>query len=412
MATQVIQSQASTNALSAFIQFWNDVKAIAGNYWYPTKPGERAFTDVIKAWGMLILLILLIITLVGVTVFNSFVSRYLIDIITKEKDFTKFFNTLWIYGIALVLVTLLVGFTKFVRKQIALDWYQWLNNYVLSKYFSNRAYYKINFTSDIDNPNQRLAQEIEPIANNALNFSATLLEKVLEMTAFLIILWSISQQVAIILIAYTVIGNLIAVYITQEFNKINQEELELKADYSYALTHVRTHAESIAFFQGEHQESNIIQRRFSNLMKVVKRKVTWERNKDIFNRGYQAVIQIFPIIIFGPLDIRGEMGFGEISQASLACSLFANALAELINEFGTSGRFSSYVQRLSDFSDALEEVTKQPENASTIKTIEENHLAFEHVTYKHLTMNRSLSKIRHLLFSQGRFINCWTEWSR
>uniref|UniRef100_A0A0C1N0J4 ABC transporter n=1 Tax=Tolypothrix bouteillei VB521301 TaxID=1479485 RepID=A0A0C1N0J4_9CYAN len=320
------------------------------------------------------------ITLVGVTVFNSFVSRYLIDIITKEKDFTKFFNTLWIYGIALVLVTLLVGFTKFVRKQIALDWYQWLNNYVLSKYFSNRAYYKINFTSDIDNPDQRLAQEIEPIANNALNFSATLLEKVLEMTAFLIILWSISQQVAIILIAYTVIGNLIAVYITQEFNKINQEELELKADYSYALTHVRTHAESIAFFQGEHQESNIIQRRFSNLMKVVKRKVTWERNKDIFNRGYQAVIQIFPIIIFGPLDIRGEMGFGEISQASLACSLFANALAELINEFGTSGRFSSYVQRLSDFSDALEEVTKQPENASTIKTIEENHLAFEHVT--------------------------------
>ena len=380
MPTQVVQNQPPTNALSAFTQFWGDVKAIAGAYWYPTKPGERAFAEVIKAWGMLILLILLIITLVGLTVFNSFISRDLIDIITKEKDFTKFFNTLWIYGIALVLVTFLVGFTKFVRKQIALDWYQWLNNYVLSKYFSSRAYYKINFTSDIDNPDQRLSQEIEPIANSALNFSAIFLEKILEMTAFLIILWSISQQVAIILVAYTIIGNLIAVYITQEFNKINQEELELKADYSYALTHVRTHAESIAFFQGEHQESNIIQRRFSNLIKVAKRKVTWERNKDIFNRGYQAVIQIFPIIIFGPLDIRGEMGFGEISQASLACSLFANALAELINEFGTSGRFSSYVKRLSNFSDALEEVTKQPENASTIKTIEENHLAFEHVT--------------------------------
>ncbi|MBU7585507.1 MAG: ABC transporter ATP-binding protein/permease [Nostoc sp. TH1S01] len=380
MPTQVVQNQPQTNAISAFIQFWDDVKAIAGAYWYPTKPGERAFAEVIKAWGMLILLILLIVTLVGLTVFNSFISRNLIDIITKEKDFTKFFNTLWIYGIALVLVTFLVGFTKFVRKQIALDWYQWLNNYVLSKYFSNRAYYKINFTSDIDNPDQRLSQEIEPIANSALNFSATLLEKVLEMTAFLIILWSISQQVAIILVAYTVIGNLIAVYITQEFNKINQEELELKADYSYALTHVRTHAESVAFFQGEHQELNIIQRRFNNLIKIAKRKVTWERNKDIFNRGYQAVIQIFPIIIFGPLDIRGEMGFGEISQASLACSLFANALAELINEFGTSGRFSSYVKRLSDFSDALQEVTKQPENASTIKTIEENHLAFEQVT--------------------------------
>ncbi|BAZ09556.1 ABC transporter-related protein [Calothrix sp. NIES-4071] len=380
MPTQVVVDQPSKNALSAFTKFWGNVKAITGPYWYPTSPGERAFSDVIRAWGMLILLILLIVALVGVTVFNSFVSRYLIDIITIEKDFSKFFDTLWIYSIALVLVTFLVAFSKYVRKQIALDWYQWLNNHILSKYFSNRAYYKINFKSDIDNPDQRLSQEIEPIANNALNFSATFLEKILEMTAFLIILWSISKTVAIILVTYTIIGNLIAVYLTQEFNKINQAELELKADYTYSLTHVRDHSESIAFFQGENQELNIIRQRFSNLVNNTKRKLDWERNKDLFNRGYQAVIQIFPIIIFGPLDIKGEMGFGEISQASLACSLFANALAELINEFGTSGRFSSYVERLSYFSDALEAVTKQPENVSIIKTIEENHFAFENVT--------------------------------
>ncbi len=380
MSTQVIQAQTSTNAVSGFIQFWKAVKAVAQPYWYPNKAGERAFSDVIRAWGMLFLLILLIIALVGATVFGSFINRYLLDIIIKEKDLSKFYDTLLLYGISLVLVTVLVGFSKFVRKQIALDWYQWLNNNILSKYLSSRAYYKINFKSDIENPDQRLSQEIEPIASNALSFSATLLEKVLEMTAFLIIIWSISQQVAVILVTYTVIGNLIAVYLTQELNKINQEELEGKADYTYCLTHVRTHAESIAFFRGEKQESDIIARRFSSLIKTAKRKIDWERNKDIFNRGYQAAIQIFPFIVFGPLDIKGEMEFGEISQAALACYLFANALADLINEFGTSGKFSSYVERLSEFSDALQEVTKQPDNVSTIKTIEENHIAFEHVT--------------------------------
>ncbi len=364
----------------SFNQFWQSIKPITEPYWYPTKPGGRAFSEVINAWGMLILLIFLIITLVGVTVFNSFINRYLLDIIIKEKDLSKFFETLLLYGVALVLVTLLVGFSKFVRKKIALDWYQCLNNQILSKYLNKRAYYKINFKSDIDNPDQRLSQEIEPIAKNALSFSATFLEKILEMSAFLIILWSISQQVAVILVAYTVIGNLIALYLTQELNKINQEELESKADYTYGLTHVRTHAESIAFFRGENQESNIIIRRFSNLIKSAKRKIDWERNLDIFNRGYQALIQIFPFIVFGPLDIKGEMEFGEISQAALACNLFANALAELISEFGTSGRFSSYVERLTEFSSALEEVTKEPENVSTITTIEENHLAFENVT--------------------------------
>ncbi|MBN3887518.1 MAG: ABC transporter ATP-binding protein/permease [Nostoc sp. JL34] len=380
MPTQVVQAQPSTNAFLGFLQFWKDVKAVAQPYWYPHEPGDRAFSEVIRSWGMLILLILLIIALVGANVFNSFINRYLADIIIKEKEISKFYDALLLYGSVLVLGTLLAGFSRLVRKKIALDWYQWLNNKILSKYLNSRAYYKINFKSSIDNPDQRLSQEIEPIASNALSFSATLLEKILEMSAFLLVLWSISQSVALILVSYTVIGNLIAVYLTQELNKINREELEAKAEYTYCLTHLRTHAESVAFFRGEKQESNIIARRFSNLIKNAKCKIDWEKNSEIFNRGYQSVIQIFPYIVFGPLQIRGEMEFGEIIQASVCCYFFANALGDLINEFGNSGRFSSYVERLSEFSNALEELTREPENVSSIKTIEENHLAFENVT--------------------------------
>jgi vitamin B12/bleomycin/antimicrobial peptide transport system ATP-binding/permease protein len=380
MQSKTVHNQPITNTTSAFTQFWEDVKAIAGPYWYPTEAEGRAFSDVIRAWGMLFLLIFLIIALVGVTVFNSFVTRDLLDIITKENDLSKFYDTLWLYGAALLLVTFLVGISRFIRKKIALDWYQWLNQQILAKYLSKRAYYKINFKSDLDNPDQRLSQEIEPITRNALSFSATFLEKVLEMIVFLIILWSLSKFIAVALVAYTIIGNLIAVYLAQQLNKIKQEELEFDADYTYSLTHVRNHAESIAFFQGENQELNIIQRRFNNIIKSANRKIDWEISQDIFNRGYQAVIQIFPFIVFGPLQIKGEIDFGQISQASLACNLFANAMAELIREFATSGRFSSYVERLSELSNALEFVTKESEKVSTIKTIEENHLAFENVT--------------------------------
>ncbi len=380
MPTQVVQAQPSKNVFSDFIQFWENAKAIAGPYWYPTKPGQRAFSDVIRAWGMLILLILLIIAFVGVTAFNSFINRYIVDIILQEKDYSKFINIIYFYAAGLVLVTLLLGFSKFVRKQIALDWYKWLNNQILDKYLSNRAYYKINFKADIDNPDQRLSQEIEPITSNVLYFSATFLEKVLEMITFTAIIWSISQQIAVALVIYTIIGNLIAVYLNQELNSINQAEIESKADYNYCLTHVRTHAESIAFFRGEKQESNIIERRFSKLTTNIKRKIDWERNRDIFNRAYQVAIELFMLFILAPLYIKGEIDFGQVGQASVASFMFATALGELITAFGSSGNFSSYVERLAEFSSALEEVTKQPENVSTIKITEENHLAFENVT--------------------------------
>ncbi|MBP5974295.1 ABC transporter ATP-binding protein/permease [Brasilonema sp. CT11] len=379
-STTFVKKTSTNDSSPGFNQFWENVRALTGSYWYPTEAGGRAFSDVLRSWGMLILLILLIVMLVAVTVFNSFINRYLLDILVEEKEPTKLVQILWLYGGALACVTLLIGLSKFVRKKIALDWYQWLNNQILEKYLSHRAYYKINFQSDVNNPDQRIAQQIEPLTSNALSFSATFLEKVLEMLTFLVIIWSLSKLIAIALIVYTIIGNVIAVYLAQELNKIKQEELESQADYTYSITHVRNHAESIAFFGGENQESNIIQRRFYQIIKSTKRKIDWERSQDIFNRGYQAIIQIFPFIVFGPLQIRGEIDFGVIAQASLACNLFATAIAEIIREFANSGRFSSYVERLTEFSNALEEVTKQPENVNTIKTIEENRLAFENVT--------------------------------
>jgi putative ATP-binding cassette transporter len=380
MSTQVIQTQPTTNAFSAFTSFWEAVKAIAQPYWYPTKPGSRAFSEVLCAWGMLVILILLIVALVGTNALNSFVNRYLVDSLIQDKDYAKFTDILLLNIFVLVLATLLTGFSRFVRKKIAIDWYKWLNNQTLEKYLSKRAYYKINFLSDIDNPDQRISQEIEPITNNALNFSATFLEKVLEMITFLAIIWIISYQIAIVMMIYTIVGNLIAAYLNQNLVRISQEEIVSKADYSYALTHVRNHAESIAFFQGEKQELNIIQRRFGNLVKTLQEKIGWERGTDFFNRGYQSIIQIFPFLFLAPLYIRNEIDFGQLGQAALACNMFAIALGELIGKFGVSGQFSSYVERLSEFSNALEAVAKEPENVSTIKTIEENHFAFENFT--------------------------------
>jgi len=328
---------------------------------------------------MLILLLSLIICLVAVTAFNSFILRQLVNVI-DEKNLSGFTNNISILVVSFVLITLLTGLSKFVREKMALDWYEWLNDYMLQKYFSNRAYYKINFDSNIDNPDQRLTQEIKPIAKTTLSFFATCVEKMLEMVVFFVILWQISHVIGIVLIVYTTIGNLIAFYLSQQFNKINQEELEVEANYNYAVTHVRNNAESIAFFQGEDQEFNILKKRFRALIQSALRKIDWERNKNFFDRGYQSIINVFPFLIVAPLYIRDEIDFGQVNQASLAANLFATALGTLIAEFATSGRLSSYIERLVNFSETLETITQEVEGVSTIKSIEENRIAFDHVT--------------------------------
>ncbi|MEH1869072.1 MAG: ATP-binding cassette domain-containing protein [Nostoc sp.] len=380
MQTPSVREQNTTNPFSTLIQFWQDVKVVAQPYWYPTKAEGRAFSDVIRSWVMLISLVLLIVVIVGANAANSYWNRYVIDIVIEQRDLDKYNGTLWFSSLIIIGMVLLVTLLRYVRKKIILDWYKWLNLHVLEKYLSNQAYYKINFKSDIDNPDQRLSQEIEPITSIGLRFSSSLLEKSLEMGSSLIILWIVSSEIAIYLVIYTILGNLIAVYLNQTINKVNQEELAFKADFAYCLTHVRNHAESIAFFQGEDEELNIIQRRFNNVLKTAERRLNLERGQDAFGRAYQSAISVFSMFILTPLFLQDKIDYGQINQASFACFMFSNALGELISEFGISGRFSSYVKRLAEFSDALQVASKQPENVSTIQIIEEERLAFENVT--------------------------------
>ena len=101
-STSFINKTSTNDSSKGFNEFWENVRAIVAPYWYPKEADGRAFSDVIRSWGMLFLLILLIIALVAVAAFNSFVSRNLIDIIVQEKDISKFTKTLVIYGAALV----------------------------------------------------------------------------------------------------------------------------------------------------------------------------------------------------------------------------------------------------------------------------------------------------------------------
>lgn len=380
MQTPVVSEQSSNNPFSLFGQFWKNLKIVAQPYWYPTELNGRAFGDVIISWGMSALIILTVLATVGVEAFSSYWNRYVLDIIIEDRDLSKYLNTLWLSSLLIVVVTGLFAFSQFIRRKVALDWYKWLSTQTIKKYLNNRAYYNIDFTSELKNPDQRLSQEIEPITTMTLRFLITLVEKGLQMITFSIILWTISQQIAVYLVIYTIAGNLVAIYLTQELNKINQSELNYKADYSYALTHVRNHAESIAFFQGEEQEAKMIERRFERVIQNSEKLINWERLNNLFNRGYQSAITVFSMFILTPMFIQNEIDYGEISQASLCCFLFSNALGQLISEWGTSGKVSNYIERLATFADALKIAGEEPKDLSRITTLEDNRLAFENFT--------------------------------
>ena len=80
-------------------------------------------------------------------------------------------------------------------------WRRWLTDQFLSRYFHQRAYYRLNNASGIDNPDQRIADDINSFTQQSLYFSMILLGAVLELMAFAGVLWTISRGLVYFLVA-------------------------------------------------------------------------------------------------------------------------------------------------------------------------------------------------------------------
>ena len=82
------------------------------------------------------------------------------------------------------------AFYYYVRDKLGIYWRRWLTRHFLGNYFSNRAYYELNASTEIDNPDQRVAEDINTFIQRPLYFLLVLIGAVLDLIAFSGVLWS------------------------------------------------------------------------------------------------------------------------------------------------------------------------------------------------------------------------------
>lgn len=376
-------------------QFWQKFTEVAQPYWFPTANEGRKWPDFLWSWSLLALVLVLLLSSNAVNAYISYINRDLI-LVLEQKEIFKFIRLLMAYALSYLGLIPLIALIQYLRKKLSLDWYQYLTNYLLDKYFQNLAYYRINFNPQIDNPDQRLAEEIEPIPNLVLDITLTIFEKTIEIITFLGILWSISKPVTLILIVYSVVGNILIIFFSQGLVQVTSDKITAEADYRYCLTHARDNAESIAFFQGEAQESLLVKRRFSRVVESSDQLVSWQRNLQVLNLGYNNFLNVYPFVAIAPLYFWGQIELGEVSQASLACAFFAGALATIVSKFSAINSLITFINRLTAFQTAL--VTSDVQSSTPkIETIEAEQFSLSQVTL--LTPNYQRVLVEDLSFS-------------
>ena len=348
------------------------------------------------AWGMLFLLATFSVSVSLINVLLSYVGRdFMTSLSLKEKD--EFLHNLYRYLIAFGLAVPVVVFYRYTEERFALLWRRWLSLRMLHHYFENRAFYKINSYEGIDNPDQRIEEDIRSFCVQSLSILLILFNSLITIVAFMGILWSISIYLTFSVVLYALVGSVITYLLGRPLITLNFAQLRKEANYRYKLVNVRDNAESIAFYRGEKKERLRARQRLKEALKNLLQIINWNRNLSFFTTSYNYIIGILPTIIVAPLYLDGKIEFGVVIQAGTAFVQVVNALSIIVLNFGQLSSLTAVITRLGSFWEALEDVsTPSPSSGPEITTAVDDVIAFEDVTLE--TPKRDQTLIRKLNF--------------
>ena len=178
------------------------------------------------------------------------------------------------------------------------------------------------------------------------------------------------------MLAYAAFGTLLSIFIGKRLVGLNFQQYKKEADFRYALIRVRDNAESIAFFRGEKREHRDLVTRFSEVVKNTIFIIGWNRNLGFFTNGYNYIALVLPVIIVGPLFMKGKVEFGVVTQAEGAFAQVLVALSVIVAQFEGLAAFSAGIKRLGDLWDELDDYDIEDAKAEQEAQIEVTENAF------------------------------------
>jgi vitamin B12/bleomycin/antimicrobial peptide transport system ATP-binding/permease protein len=343
-----------------------------------------------RAWILLAIVLVLSLAVTGINVAFSYIGNYFTNaLVKKNEDLAYLFVTVYFCGFLVGIP--IVAMYGYVQDYLGMRWREWMTGEFLGNYFKDRHYYEIEARGEIDNPDQRIMEDIRSFTRTSLSFLLILLGSLMDLVSFSGILWSKSALLVAVVIGYSVVGTGLTALIGRRLVRLNFNQLRYEADFRYSLIHVRDNTESIAFYQGEKPEVAQINTRFRRVLNNFNLLIGWQRNLSFFTSAYSYLPVVLPYLIMFPQYFSGKIEYGDMVQANFAFTQVYAALSLIVAQIEPITNFAAGVQRLSAFADAV-----SPERAPEpgITTRPADHFGLDHVTL--MTPGRKRILIRDL----------------
>jgi len=305
------------------------------------------------AWGLLALLIALMVceTQLAVMLIDK-TGEMTSALAARQAD--RFWAAVRTSLIVLAFAVPVYAFYYYMRDAFSNHWRRWLTHRFLDGYLSERKYYEIGAGGDIDNPDQRISEDINTFTGRSTHFLLIFIGSLMQLVAFSAVLWSISKMLVAFLAVYALLGTFGALYFFgAPLIRLNFWQIRREADFRFGLMRLRENAESIAFYRGEPQERAQINHRFEAAFTNYARLIKKQLSLNLFQRSFSQLTLILPSIILANAVLAGELEVGRAIQAAGAFAVVLGAISLIVDNFESLSRFVAGIDRLHTLSQVV-----------------------------------------------------------
>ena len=336
-------------------QFGHDVWALVKGYW----GSEERWS----AWALLTAIIGLDLGYVYVNVLLNKANGSVFNAL-QQYDTASFYRG---FGAILVLVLILLAavlLRVFLLQTLQLRWRRWLTDHYLTHWLTDRIFYRLRFSGRVDNPDQRIAEDIRLFIDHTLSLGLGLLSTLEMLASFSVLLWHLAGSLTLpiggieltipgymfwVAVLYSGVGSVLAHLVGHPLIRLNKLQRSVEADFRFSLVRLREEAEGIALYGGEAQERGIALDRFQALYDNVKRLILHNCQYLMFQTFVGQFANFFPLLVAAPRYFSGAVALGTLTQLTHAFWQVNASLSWFITNYTIFAEWRATVDRLTEF---------------------------------------------------------------
>lgn len=359
-----------------------------------------------------LLFFLLIVAMTLLSVRISLVhSEWYKNMYTSLQEFNEsvFWQQMGLFCViaASAVSTALVSY--YLEQRFVINWIEWLNGQLVDKWMANRAYYKTQYLSaNLDNPDQRIQQDIQSYVKVTLSLSTGVIDAVTSMISYTILLWGLAgpmmvlgveipHMMVFLVFGYVIFTTLIAFWLGRPLISLNFINERLNANYRYSLIRIKEYAESIAFYAGEKVEKSQLYQQFNavirNMWVIVFRTLKFSG----FNLVVSQISVVFPLLIQVGRYFEKQIKLGDLMQTLQVFGKLHANLSFFRNTYDNFAGYKATLDRLTGFNYAIDMANRE---SKTHIHDHPNDVIFEHLSIKN-PFGKTLIQDLNLRLPQG-----------